>query len=510
MNLFPIGNESGYSLQAICQNDMEAIRQWRNSQIDVLRQNHPLSRADQERYFVEVVEPTLSQPTPPMILCSLYLSGKQIGYGGLTHIDWTARRGELSFLIDPTRAVDPKTYRSDFLNFLELLTHVTFGPLHFHRLWAETFSFRTSTIQLLREFGFQYEGTLVEHVYKQGRWCDSVMLGLLANGLTAKLQPYIQTPEPPRAVLISSIGNKFPMLKAVKEAICHGSSFYALHGSDSNGACPAQWYVDSFWHAPNQAEISLEALIAHCQQKCIEIIIPSRDGELTFYAENKQQFKEHNIAVMISTPEAIHICLDKLTFSQHLEQRGLPAIPTALSIDSISSDSYVVKERFGAGSRQIGLNLPPSAAIAHGQTLEVPIFQPYIPGEEWSIDIYRTAEGKVHGAIARRRNLITHGEAQITTTQHRPDLESLAAEVAQQLDLYGHAVIQMIESCDGQLHIVECNPRFGGASTASIAAGLDSFGWFFAELQGLPPAPFQRLAGDIRQIRHPSDLIIPW
>jgi carbamoyl-phosphate synthase large subunit len=78
------------------------------------------------------------------------------------------------------------------------------------------------------------------------------------------------------------------------------------------------------------------------------------------------------------------------------------------------------------------------------------------------------------------------------------------------LGIYGHAVFQLIQSSTGGLHVIECNARFGGASTLSIAAGLDSFYWFLLEACGdsLSQYPFARCRRELRQIRFARDLVI--
>jgi carbamoyl-phosphate synthase large subunit len=59
--------------------------------------------------------------------------------------------------------------------------------------------------------------------------------------------------------------------------------------------------------------------------------------------------------------------------------------------------------------------------------------------------------------------------------------------------------------------VVECNPRFGGASTLGLAAGLQTFVWAYLEAQGEPltSRPFHRLAGERRQVRFAADRILP-
>ena len=108
--------------------DIEPLRRFRNAQIDVLRQAEPISEGAQERWFDEVVVPAHRDPRPPMILVSILdADGSFVGYGGLTNLDWEARRAEVSFLVDPARAADPDVYGRDMSAFLGFLADWAFG-----------------------------------------------------------------------------------------------------------------------------------------------------------------------------------------------------------------------------------------------------------------------------------------------------------------------------------------------------------------------------------------------
>ena len=60
-----------YRLLPIRPDDREAIRQWRNAQIDILRQAAPLTAEAQDRYFREVVTPLFEAAQPAQLLFSL-------------------------------------------------------------------------------------------------------------------------------------------------------------------------------------------------------------------------------------------------------------------------------------------------------------------------------------------------------------------------------------------------------------------------------------------------------
>lgn len=171
----------GHTLVAVRLQDIELIRQWRNSQIPVLRQLEEISAESQVSYFERMIWPTFAEAQPRQLLFSYLYQGVLIGYGGLVAMDWAAKRAEVSFLLDPARTHPAQAYAADFTSFLHLLCQVAFKTLKFHRLFTETFAFRKDHMAVLEDFGLKREGILRDHVFKNGKWVDSYMHGLLAG-----------------------------------------------------------------------------------------------------------------------------------------------------------------------------------------------------------------------------------------------------------------------------------------------------------------------------------------
>lgn len=314
------------------------------------------------------------------------------------------------------------------------------------------------------------------------------------------------------SVLITSISKKMPLIHAVRSAAAKLAIFETIIGCDSQSTCIGQYGVDEFWHCPRLENLSAEQLISYCLDHQVTALIPTRDADVDYYSRLRPALEKKGIRPMVSSHEAVSTCLDKKKFADFLSAKRFPSIPTALSIEELKASSYVVKARRGAGSLQLKLNLSREEALAASKEVVDPIFQPFIEGQEWSVDLYRSFSGEVKGCIARQRNVVVDGESQVTTTVNYPALENLCAEMAHALDLNGHVIFQVLEDEQGRFHVIECNPRFGGASTASIAAGLDSFFWFFAECLDLDlrDYPFFRSREEIRQVRFLTDRIIPW
>ena len=311
-------------------------------------------------------------------------------------------------------------------------------------------------------------------------------------------------------VLITSISKKVPLIKAVKRAHAAIGITGKVFGADSSEGCIGRYFVDIFWRMPELVSLDVQDLIDYCYSNCITCIIPTRDRELEFFAWHKKKLHANGISVMVSDIDIVEKCIDKLLFFQYGNSTGFPVIPTFSEITKLDYPLYVVKERYGAGALSLGLQLDSGQAKLHARHMEHPIFQPYISGREFSIDVYVDIKGQTKGIITRTRDMVVNGESQVTTAVREKGLEQLCSDFAERLGIYGHAVFQALVDEEKNYYIVECNSRFGGASTLSIAAGLDSFYWFFLESTGydLGGYPFLRNPHELKQIRYAEDKII--
>jgi len=171
----------GLWVAAVQPDDIQAIRGWRNAQMEVLRQSRPISPAQQEAYFAERIWPSLGAAQPSEILLSYRDGERLIGYGGLVHIAWEHRRAEVSFLLDPVFLSPPESYGRYFGVFLGLMQRLAFADLGLERLFTETYALRTHHIAVLETAGFRREGVLRRQVRIAGRAVDSLIHGCLKD-----------------------------------------------------------------------------------------------------------------------------------------------------------------------------------------------------------------------------------------------------------------------------------------------------------------------------------------
>lgn len=170
-----------YKVRAVRESDMPLIKQWRNEQIDVLRQTRLLTDEDQRIYFRDVIRPSFTTDDTRIMLFGYLLGERLIGYGGLTNIDWHHRRAEISFLLETSRSdryeENREQYRTDFSCFLALMKRIAFEALKMNRLFTETYDIRPLHISVLEQNGFMFEGRMRKHVRIDDRYVDSLIHG---------------------------------------------------------------------------------------------------------------------------------------------------------------------------------------------------------------------------------------------------------------------------------------------------------------------------------------------
>lgn len=162
-----------YSIVPLRNDDILKIKTWRNEQINILRQKDLLSDFQQKEYYHSLIENSFYIIKPSEILFSFLLNDECIGYGGLVHIDWMKKIGEMSFINDTIRASNDELYRSDFKNFISLLFGITFSELKFSKVTTETYGIRTNTLRLLDDLGFKLNHVNVNNIQINNKKYDS-------------------------------------------------------------------------------------------------------------------------------------------------------------------------------------------------------------------------------------------------------------------------------------------------------------------------------------------------
>lgn len=466
--------------------------------MDILRQKTIITPEDQKAYFEEKVFPEYEKTQPDMLLYGILKNDDLIGYGGLVHIDWIVGSAEISFLLEPVANSDVQIFCEIFEAFLKFIKGVAFKIFPLNKIYTSAYDIRPHLYISLERQGFSLEARILKSVRVGDELVDEVKHCFFMSQYVDKER---------FNVLVTSISSKVPLLREVRNACRKFDPLAKIHGCDSNEDVIARYFVDEFWHV-NTSELTVDYIVGYCVDNDIRLIIPTRDGELKFWASIKTELKTYGIVVLVSNIQSIVTCLDKKLFSDFCEQSEINAI-ASFELPDNKHSLWVVKERFGAGSDKILLGLSAEDAIKAKDKFDAPIFQPMHTGLEVSVDAFINQRGELHGLIIRKRSMVIKGESQVTEIIDDSKLADDFKLMISKFKFYGPIVIQAFIN-DNQATLIECNPRFGGASTLSISAGLDMFYWSLKEVNGeLEDCDsFKRNASVNKQVRYKQDLIL--
>ena len=160
-------------LLPIRKEDKYLILKWRNEQIYHLRQRQPLTLANQDAYFDNVVAKLFEQEQPNQLLFSFLEDEVCIGYGGLVHINWVDKNAEISFIMNTV--LEAERFEAIWTAYLQLLEQVAFQELQFHKIYTYAFDLRPHLYSVFLKAGYMEEARLKEHCYFENKFIDVVI-----------------------------------------------------------------------------------------------------------------------------------------------------------------------------------------------------------------------------------------------------------------------------------------------------------------------------------------------
>jgi carbamoyl-phosphate synthase large subunit len=241
------------------------------------------------------------------------------------------------------------------------------------------------------------------------------------------------------------------------------------------------------------------ALLAACRARKIDLLLPTVDSEFVPLALARAEFEALGVALPISPLDCLRVCRDKHELPARV--KGIVPVPAyePLTEDAaarVTSFPRFVKPRLGAGSRgaeKITRREDLDALPKDGSIL----VQEYLPGEEYSVDVYVRGDGRVIAAVPRERMKTDSGIAVTARTVDVPEVIESALRVAQEIGVRYVANVQFKRAADGVFKLLEVNPRFPGTLPLTTAAGVDMPKLLVDDIAGrkLPdgPLPFKEI-----------------
>lgn len=231
----------------------------------------------------------------------------------------------------------------------------------------------------------------------------------------------------------------------------------------------------------------------------VRAILSLNDLELPLLAENKKRFAEYGCQVLVSDSDVIEICFDKLETIRFANNIGIQSPSTFTSyekaVNAIESGiidfPLVVKPRWGSAS--IGLELPEDRTeLYHAYELlnyrldrtmlkdiskkdrkHAILIQNKIGGTEFGVDVINNLQKEHQAVIVKQKLAMRAGETDKAMTVDHPVLRRLGEQVGENLGHIGNLDCDFFETEEGELYLLEMNPRFGGGYPFSHEAGAN-------------------------------------
>jgi carbamoyl-phosphate synthase large subunit len=291
-------------------------------------------------------------------------------------------------------------------------------------------------------------------------------------------------------ILLTCIGRRVSLLGAFRRAMAGLGLTGRLCGSDWSPMAPAFYEADQGFLVPGvNAPHYVDALLEICKRHKIGLLIPLVDTELLVLAQSKQRFAEIGTRVVVSSPRVVQICRDKEKTANFLLESGIGAArPMSLAQARQGPFPLIAKARSGSSTKNVREVHHPGA-LGRLQDSKIDyVFQEYVEGKEFTVDVYAGFDGVPRVAVPRERLQVRAGEVVRGLTVRDPRLIDEGLKLVRALaECIGVITAQCRLTPEGQVKFFDVNPRFGGGVPLAIRAGADFPRWILQEQLGQKP-----------------------
>lgn len=313
-------------------------------------------------------------------------------------------------------------------------------------------------------------------------------------------------------VLLTCAGRRSYEIGTFREAVAgHGR----VLACDADPNAPALQMADEAFVVPRiDEEGYVDALLRICAGSEVGLVVPAFEPELPLLAAARPAFAAIGTTVLVSSPEVIATCYDKVATAAFLARSEVRSPRTYLSIggalagvaDGQVAFPLMVKPRFGVSSigieraddadelgffvghcrKEIAASFLAATSVADPATAV--LIQETVVGDEYGLDVVNDLEGHYACTFVKRKLRMRAGQTDRATTVDDPVLQALGETIGRALGHIGTLDLDAIVDRDG-ICVLDLNPRFGGGYPYSHLAGADLPAAFIAWAAGERPDP---------------------
>lgn len=308
-------------------------------------------------------------------------------------------------------------------------------------------------------------------------------------------------------ILFTCAGRRNYLINYFKEALKGKGKVFA---TDMQLTAPALVDADVAIQVPAiYSKEYIPSLKNIIKEHSIKAVISLNDLELPILSQAKQEIESLGAKVIVSDKSAINIAFDKWETVKFLEQFGLKTPKTFINLqfakDAIASGELkfplVIKPRWGSAS--IGIDFPETmeelelayklqnirlkrTILAEASKEDIDhaiLIQEKIPGKEYGMDVLNDFEGNYVGTFVREKLQMRSGETDKAISVIHERFEQVGKVIGDNLKHIGNLDCDVFEH-NGELYVLELNPRFGGGYPFSHEAGNNTAAIYIEWLKG--------------------------
>ncbi|MCY2926140.1 MAG: ATP-grasp domain-containing protein [Planctomycetota bacterium] len=292
-------------------------------------------------------------------------------------------------------------------------------------------------------------------------------------------------------ILFTCAGRRVSLMNSFRRALAELGLRGSLFATDITTSSPAYQTADRGFLVPPTRRVEyMPSLLEIAERNAVSLVVPLTDLDLRPLSRHAARFRQFGCEVMVGSDDVVLNCRDKRKTHAMIEGAGLASIIT-LTLEEFRDNPFYpcfIKPVMGSASFGAAIIRTPRELDAHVATFgDIMLVQEYVPGQEYTVDVYRSRSGDIRRIVPRQRLVVRSGEVEKAITVKDAQLIEATARLAGRLDgLWGVFCCQCRREPGQPPRFFEINPRFGGGAPLSIAAGANLPLYVIQEVLGLP------------------------
>lgn len=209
-----------------------------------------------------------------------------------------------------------------------------------------------------------------------------------------------------------------------------------------------------------------------CKRHDVKVLYPCYSKELTIISKARKKLEELGVFILLSSTEVIDFCNDKIRTSIQIKEMDIP-VPKII-LNPTDSDLPLFSKPLEGSSSKGAIFVDNYYMLQYLlNSNEKRIYQEFIDGEEYTIDVLCDTKSNVLFSGPRKRISTKSGQSVKGITVHNNTLKEYVDRICKSIRIVGVCNIQFIEK-DGTFYFIEINPRYAaGGLMLTVHAGAN-------------------------------------